>query len=438
VSSSSAGTRVFYGWLIVGVSAVANMLAWSVRSTFALFYVALLQEFGWPRGAAALGYSLSWLFLVVFSPLAGRAYDRFGPRVVVPAGGVLLGCALAGTARVSELWQYALVFGILGAAGIAFVMMPAAAVIPPWFVRARGTAIGIVSAGSSVSAVLFYPLNAWLIERFGWRSALDAYALIVVLGIAPAAAWLYRRSPAEIGAGPDGEPAAPPPARSDAGPGPAAPDAEWPLGAALRTVEFWAVFAMWGLGVVGYQIMSTHQVAHALERGVSPGIAAWAFGAAGLFTTAGNLLGGALSDRGGRESVFIWGSVIAVAGIVCFAVLGGPWAPVLLTVYVVTAVGFGMRISQLTTIPADLFHGPRFGTILGLANAGGGIGGFIGPFLGGYLFDLTGDYRVSFVVAALAIVAAAVAAWMAAPRHAGEFRARVASARRPASHAAER
>ena len=81
--------RIFYGWVITGLSALANSLAWSVRSTFALFYVALLQEFGWGRAETALGYSLSWLLLLVFSPVAGRLNDRFGPQVVVPVGGLL-------------------------------------------------------------------------------------------------------------------------------------------------------------------------------------------------------------------------------------------------------------------------------------------------------------------------------------------------------------
>lgn len=61
--------RILYGWIITGLSALANTLAWSVRSTFALFYVALLQEFGWGRAETALGYSLSWLLLLLFSPL---------------------------------------------------------------------------------------------------------------------------------------------------------------------------------------------------------------------------------------------------------------------------------------------------------------------------------------------------------------------------------
>ena len=82
-----------YAWVVVSVSAIVNSLAWSVRSTFSVFYVALLGEFTWRRGEAALGYSLSWLLLLVFSPLAGWLYDRWGARLLVPAGGLLLGVA---------------------------------------------------------------------------------------------------------------------------------------------------------------------------------------------------------------------------------------------------------------------------------------------------------------------------------------------------------
>lgn len=53
--------RLRYAWIVVGVSTAVNALAWGPRSTFALFYVAMLQEFARGRGPTALGYSLSWL-----------------------------------------------------------------------------------------------------------------------------------------------------------------------------------------------------------------------------------------------------------------------------------------------------------------------------------------------------------------------------------------
>ena len=144
-----------YAWVVAGVSAVVNLLAWSVRSTFALFYVPLLLEFGWRRGDAAIGYSLTWLLLVVFSPLAGWLYDRWGARLVVPLGGIVLGGALALTGQITALWQYCLVFGVLGAAGIACIQMPAFTITSHWFRHSRGAALGVVAAGASASAVVF-------------------------------------------------------------------------------------------------------------------------------------------------------------------------------------------------------------------------------------------------------------------------------------------
>ena len=173
---------------------------------------------------------------------------------------------------------------------------------------------------------------------------------------------------------------------------------------------------MWGLGVIGYQIMMTHQVAHGLGQGFDRTTLAWVFGVAGAFTTIGNVLGGVLSDRWGREWVFSLGSAIGILGIASFSAMDGPHDMVKLLLYAFAGIGFGMRISLLAAIPADLFHGKHFGAILGFVNGGGGVGGLIGPYLAGYLFDQTGHYQTAFLVSALAIAGAAMAAWIAAPR----------------------
>jgi len=134
-------------WTVVGVSTAVNALAWGARSTFALFYVAMLEEFAWGRGPTALGYSLSWLGFVVFAPVAGWLSDRWGTRTVVTGGGVILGVALALTGQVTSLAQYYLCFGVLGAAGIAGMLIPSTTIVTRWFVRSRGTAMGVLSAG---------------------------------------------------------------------------------------------------------------------------------------------------------------------------------------------------------------------------------------------------------------------------------------------------
>jgi MFS family permease len=386
------------GWSVVGVSTAVNALAWGPRSTFALFYVAMLEEFAWGRGPTALGYSLSWLGFVVFAPVAGWLSDRWGTRTVVTGGGVILGVALALTGQVTSLAHYYLCFGVLGAAGIAGMLIPSTTIVTRWFVRSRGTAMGALSTGGPGSAVVFYPLNAWLIATLGWRTALVAFGGIVVAATV-SLALLYREPPA----GEDRPASRDTPVTGET----------WTLRRALRSLRLWAAFVMMALGVIGFQIMATHQVAHAVDRGFPPATVVWLFAFGAGCMMAGNLLGGWLSDRVGRGWVFVLGTVVAILGIGCLALLRGPQDLALLVLYTLSGFGFGMRIAQLSTIPADVFAGPHLGAILGVVQAGGGLGGAIGPFLGGWLFDVTGSYRLAFVAACVALAGAAAAAWLA-------------------------
>jgi MFS family permease len=167
------------------------------------------------------------------------------------------------------------------------------------------------------------------------------------------------------------------------------------------------------LGTIGFQIMATHQVAHAVDRGFPQATVVWLFAFGAACMMAGNLLGGWLSDQLGRGWVFALGTIVAVLGIGGLAVMRGPHDLPLLLLYTASGFGFGMRIAQLSTIPADVFSGPHLGAILGVVQAGGGLGGAVGPFLGGWLFDVTGSYRLAFLAAAVAIAGSAVAAWLA-------------------------
>src|SRR5258705_6216442 len=106
-------------WTVVGVSTTVNALAWGARSTFALFYVAMLEEFAWGRGPTALGYSLSWLGFVFFAPIAGWLSDRWGTRTVVAGGGAVLRGVLLLTRPASSPTPHYLCLSGLRAAGLA-------------------------------------------------------------------------------------------------------------------------------------------------------------------------------------------------------------------------------------------------------------------------------------------------------------------------------
>jgi MFS family permease len=79
-------------------------------------------------------------------------------------------------------------------------------------------------------------------------------------------------------------------------------------------------------------------------------------------------------------------------------------------------LGYGMT-SVVGAIPADIFQGPRYGSIFGVLMVAAIGGGAVGPWLTGTLHDVTGSYDLAFVVSIASSAFSALAIWLAAPRH---------------------
>ncbi|MBI4593182.1 MAG: MFS transporter, partial [Candidatus Rokubacteria bacterium] len=97
--------RRFYGWVVAAGAFLVLFVAYGAQYSFGVFFSALLEEFGWRRASLAGAFSLYAFAYCVFGFPAGRLTDLWGPRVVIAAGGLFLGSALAGMALVSALWQ---------------------------------------------------------------------------------------------------------------------------------------------------------------------------------------------------------------------------------------------------------------------------------------------------------------------------------------------
>jgi MFS family permease len=402
-----------YGSVVLAIGVLSLTLAWTVRATFGLFYVAMVEEFGWSRTGGSTGYAVSWLMLAVFSPLLGWAIDRWGVKTMMPLGALALAAALVLSATVQTQWQYVLFFGVIGAAGIGGMMMSNSVLIPRWFRQRRGAALGVVAVGYSIGPfLLFRPLSD-AIADVGWRTTLVGYAAVLA-AFAPIALLLVRERPPSTAA-----------SDSSSGPTPdAAQKASWTLRDALRSRRYWALFVLYFLGVVSFQVLATHQVAHADDVGLGRDLSAPVFGFLSGVTMVGSLAGGWVSDKLGRESVFFFGSVFGTLGVLAFAFMGnaGGLTSALFLFYALSnGVGFGIRLSLLTAIGADVFLGPNFARILGTFGTANALGGFIGPLLGGYIFDTTQSYAIAMVVSAAALLGSGSLVWVVAPRK-GLFR----------------
>jgi MFS family permease len=416
--SRLARLPIYYGWIIVAAAFITMGIGVNARTAFSLLLPPIIDELGWERGLVAGAFSFGFFVSAFFAPFVGRLMDRRGPLLVVETGVVLtaLGLGLAALAR--EPWQLYATLGILVATGANFLGYGVQSqLIPHWFVRRRGLAIGIAFSGVGVASVALLPWMQFLIAREGWRYACVALALITAVVLIPLNL-LLRKRPQDIGLHPDGDAA---PAGVRSGPAANVVDAawaatHWTLARAVRTARFWwIVIGYFGLLYAWYAVQ-VHQTKYLAEIGVSPIEAAWALGLVSLAGVPGSIIFGHVSDRVGRE----WAWAIGCLGFVicCALLIAMQWGanPVLLYAMVLTQGFLGYSAtSVLGPIVAEIFEGPHFGSIFGTIMLGAVIGGAAGPWITGLIYDYAGSYNLGFLVALGVSVVSAAAIFLAAP-----------------------
>jgi MFS family permease len=421
--------RFYYGWVIVGVSFLALFASLGIRSSFGVFYVAILREYGWGRAETAGAFSLAMVIHGLFGLVTGSLIDRFGPRTLFPLGATLLALGLAAASRITAIWHLYVFFGVVTAVGINTISYaPHMSRIPKWFVRKRGLASGLVLAGTGVGIMVMAPVTQAIIDVADWRFAFLIFAGFVIGIVAPITALLQRRSPEDVGQFPDG--IVPDSGRAHTLPSesstkhtrPSNLSDQWTLRAALRTRDYWWVAFVFFSTSFSFNMLVVHQAAHVVDAGYSPTLAALSVGLVGLLNSVGGVFSGLLSDRAGREIGFTLGASSAIVGIFLFLLVRDPALPWLLYAFIILfGLGFGATSPTIAATVGDLFTGNSLGLIIGTFSTGWGFGGALGPYLGGYFYDQMGNYTIPLILAMVGFSVGIVGIWMAAPRRRRPF-----------------
>ena len=119
-------TSSYYGWRIVAAAFAILFTAYGAQYCFGVFFAALLAEFHWSRTGLSGVFSVYAFTYCVSGFPAGRLTDRWGPRLVITSGGIVLGGALAAMAGVTALWQAYVLYAV------AAIGMGTCRATPPW------------------------------------------------------------------------------------------------------------------------------------------------------------------------------------------------------------------------------------------------------------------------------------------------------------------
>ena len=425
VLTLSSGIRLpfFNGWVLVAIAFVTMAVGVNARTAFSLLFPAILDEFGWDRGVTAGAFSFGFLVSALVTPFVGRLMDLRGPRPVIELGVVTMGVGLLLASLIHEPWQLYLTLGALAGGGVNCLAYTGQSLyLTNWFVRRRGLALSIAFSGVGIGSITILPWQGWMIGTAGWRSACVWLGILVLALLGPLNLLLKRR-PEDLGLEPDGMLSS----------GSASTDraanvvdhawaaVDWTLGRALRTRRFWWIAAGYFCGLFSWYAVQVHQTKYLIEIGFAPSEAAWALGSVSLVAIPGQIAFGHLSDRIGREWVWMIGNV---GFVICYVALlllrDAPTEPLLFAMVLAQGtLGYSLT-SVMGAIPAEIFEGRHFGSIFGSVMVAAILGGAAGPWVTGVLYDATGSYSVAFWIAAGCSAISILAIWLAAP---GQVRA---------------
>jgi MFS transporter, OFA family, oxalate/formate antiporter len=405
---------VFYGWIVVGCAFTILCIAYGIQFSFGVFMPFISADTGWDRGSLSLPYSL---YVFVYSALgivSGRLTDRLGARIVLTAGGCLLGVGVMLVSRVHALWQFYIALGFIAASGMSAAYVPSNATVVRWFMHKRGLALSITSSGASFGMFIFPPLATMLITAYGWRGAYLILGIIGVLGIVSCATFIVR-DPEKIGQYSDGR------ASQDSPPSDADRNLSlienWTLSEAKQTRAFWLLNIIFALTWLVVFMPMVHIVPYAIDLGISHFLAAMTISVIGVAGFVGRLVIGPISDRLGRLPALGVCLFLQALSFLGFTISTG------LTLLYPAAAIFGFSYGGVTALfPAlvgDFFGRIAIGAIVGFIFALAGSPAAFGPLIAGYMYDATKSYHAAFVLSAiLNLVALGLVAMLRKPRHA--------------------
>ncbi|MBU2648206.1 MFS transporter [bacterium] len=412
----------YYGWVIIGIGFLTLAVAFGIWYSFSVFFLAIIEDFGWSRAATSSIFSVFLICHAVMGILAGHLQDRFGPRWVIPFGSVLLAAALILTSMAKEIWHFYLAYGIFASTGVSLIgFISHAAFLPNWFERKRGLAIGIAMSGIGFGMLVLVPLLEIVISHYGWRTAYLFAAAVALFLVAPLNLLFARKSPLDVNLVPDGDTM---PRKANW----VAPKRtvkildtdwagrDWTFISALKTRRFWFLAGAFFCISFAYQSTLLHSVSAMVDNGLARHTATLLFGILGLAGSAGKILFGYLSDIYGREQISTAGGIIASLGIACLIATDSNSLLLSLLFALMFGIGYGSAAPLLPSVSADIFSGRAFGVIFAMIGIGSGLGGSCGSFVSGWIRDRSADYTISLSMSIASLAISCTLIWLASPR----------------------
>ena len=378
------------GWRQVAACLAMMAAAAMVTSGYSVIAVPLGAEFHPSRMVLMLTMTIMSLVAGLTSPLFGSLMDRISVRLLLGVGTALIVAGYVALSFATSFTQVLVIFALFMApVNILLGPMSATVLLSRWFVKRRGTALGIDISGVALGGFVYPPVTQLLLDHFHWREALRLLALILALTTVPAVLAVVDH-PSQRGLHPDG---------AESGEEGKRDEAETAVFSARELIgdpAFWILGAVCAVIMSGMLGMVTNLMPLAIDQGVSATAAALlisVYAGGGFIAKLGFA---AIADRLNPRTLIFLSLTGFASGMACMIGAELGYAMIFLGVGLIGLFGGIMVPMQGLLIPR-IFGQKVVGRVSGTLNLLVLSALLATPPIFGLIFDLTGNYDAIFV-----------------------------------------
>lgn len=388
-------SRVFAGWWIAAAASMSSFAAVSFfNPVLGAITPELQAEYGWSTASIGLTMLIGGVGGGLIATFVGPFADRHGARwLLVGTVGAVAGL-LVGLGFISELWQFLAMWALGRGLTVAVIDIAVVVVIANWFIRRRGSAMGMTMVGTRGGMMIFPLVISAGIWLGGLREAFLLMALLVVtVGLLPPL--IMRRRPEDVGLRPDGLSAGASVASDDHASSLVA-DPDWTVRQAIRTRAFWLLlFGTTILMAVSGSVNFTF-VSHMTQNGIDADTARTALALWAGMGIIGGVLGGELRQRLAVRFALPLVIVITTAALIWFVLTDSVWMAFVFAVW--HGLSFGAQLPLNRISFPDYFGRYSVGRIRGVTAPPQLLINAFGPFVSGLVIDTRGSYDLIYIV----------------------------------------
>jgi len=391
----------YYGWVNVFIAALAMVGTLPGRTQgLGLITEPLLRDLQIDRVHFARINLWATLIGALFSIGVGRLIDRFGSRIVLTFVTVSLAFVVLGMSATTHIVAIAILITLTRGLGQSALSVVSITMVGQWFVRRLNLAMAVYTIALSIGFMIAFPLIGSIVLSNGWRTAWWIVGLALLLGLAPLAALLVRRSPESCSIDPDGEPTE----LSDELP------ADYTLREALSTPSFWVfgiASAVYGLIASGIALFNESILA---ERRFDASTYYRSLVIVALTSLVGNFLGGWIATKWKMNRLLALAMVLLAGSLAAL-----PHVSTQLHVAIYAAVmglAGGFVIVIFFSFWSAAYGRKHLGKIQGAAQAMTVVASALGPLVLAETVSRTGSYAAIFYLLTVVVIVLAILAWL--------------------------